>query len=574
MKLHLKPLIVKIISAVLFCAVAMSSVLYLLAPGKESGPINLTDRNPDSTDDKPNPPSYIFIEDVKEATVTVEELLEEIRNTEYDSVIDVIDASLLSDKLTSLLGAGHLSAAGYYTTDYSYESGSYVLGKMPGLLLPLSYSLRNRMEKELEYKQLEDYAEFSAVYTEVERKRPAIELYMGYILIDNGSTIDIYDSLGYHQMSFNDSEYIPAYERDSAGNPLFYKLETVEVKVPENGEIIRDTDGDRVRDPHEKDENVQMDGKLDRDDDDTSEYKGVVKEERKVYYTISHNGKYFVEADYDEQTESRGVAFNYPAYYGVTDSNISMSVETFDKFTQNIDGEITLKHDAEWKYLRYGNPISEDIYARAYNFTGGLGCVVTEGYYNDGGLFFVNANGNRAFNTVRKYNDENADRYVIENYMPPISNGPESIGYFYYDNGYVRVRFETIDYWNYSQNNRIQIYSSEEILINGRGERFPVPAGYNLKGYSDGMLLLERNGLYGFMDTTGAWIAEPIYEYAEAFHEGLGVLMTPDGRYGMIDTDGNIVLPFAYKHISSCSDGLIAAYTEENGWEIIRKMTV
>ena len=158
--------------------------------------------------------------------------------------------------------------------------------------------------------------------------------------------------------------------------------------------------------------------------------------------------------------------------------------------------------------------------------------------------------------------------------MPPISQGPESIGYFYYDNGYVRARFETIDYWNYSKNNRIQVYSSEEVLLNTKGERFPIPAGYNLKGYSDGMLLLERNGLYGFMDTTGGWIAQPIFSYAEAFSEGLAVLATPDGRYGMIDTEGNIVLPFAYGHISSCSDGLIAAYTESEGWEIIRKMTV
>ena len=75
------------------------------------------------------------------------------------------------------------------------------------------------------------------------------------------------------------------------------------------------------------------------------------------------------------------------------------------------------------------------------------------------------------------------------------------------------------------------------------------------------------------MDYTGAWIAEPIYSYAEAFCEGLAVLATPDGRYGMIDTEGNIVLTFAYKHISSCSDGLIVCYSDEMGWEIMRKMT-
>ena len=574
MKNSHKTILTRAVSVALFGAVALSSVLYFLAPGKKSGPLNITDRTPQSSETESTSPSYIFIEEEKDATVTVEEILEQLRTTEYDSVVNVLDTSLLSDKLTSLQGAGRLSEAGYYTTVYSYVPGSYVLGKMPGLVLPLKYSLRQRTEKQLEYVQLADYTEFTAVYTDVEKDRPAIELYMGYILIDNGTTIDIYDSLGYHLMSFDDNEYVPAYARDSAGNPLFYRMETAYVKIPEDGEIIRDTDGERVRDPHEKDETVLMEGKLDREDDDTAEYAGTVTEERKVYYTLSYDGSYFVKSDYDDQTESRGLYFNYPSYYGITDSSITLSVETFDKFTQNIDGEISLKHDAEWSYLLYGNPISEDVYERAYNFSGGLGCVVTEGYYNDGGLYFINSNGNRAFNTVKKYNNENADRYVIENYMPPISQGPESIGYFYYDNGYVRARFETIDYWNYSKNNRIQVYSSEEVLLNTKGERFPIPAGYNLKGYSDGILLLERNGLYGFMDTTGDWIAQPIFSYAEAFSEGLAVLVTSDGRYGMIDTEGNIVLPFAYGHISSCSDGLIAAYTESEGWEIIRKMTV
>jgi len=582
MKFPTKKIATRLIGILLFCAVCIVSVFYLLAPGKESGPINLTDRTPESTGNSEKPPLYIFVEEEKEPTVSANELLEEIRKTEYDSVRGVIDASLISDKLSGLPGAGHLSSAGYYTTDYSYVPGSYVLGTMPGLSLPLNYSSRTRIAKKLEYKQLENYAQFTAVYTDVEVDRPSIELYMGYILIDNGTTVDIYNHLGHYLMSFDDTEYIPAYTRDKSGNPLFYRMETVEVKIPENGEIIRDQEGDRVRDPHEKDENVLMEGKLDRDEDENGEsnaaetdYSVTIQEERKKYYTISYNGSYFAESDYNEQTDGRGVNFNYPSYYGITDSNISLGVETFDKFTQNIDGEISLLHDEEWKYYRYGWPINDDeVYKRAYNFKGGLGCVLTEPYYNDGGLFFVNANGSKAFNTIKKYNDENADRYVIENYMPPISNGPESIGYFYYDHGYVRARFETIDYWNYSKNNRIQVYSSEEVLLNTRGEQFPIPAGYNLKGYSDGMLLLEHDGLYGFMDTTGAWIAEPIFDYADAYYEGLAVLRTPDGRYGMIDTAGNIVLSFAYEYISSCSDGLIAAYSEELGWQIIRKMTV
>ena len=129
------------------------------------------------------------------------------------------------------------------------------------------------------------------------------------------------------------------------------------------------------------------------------------------------------------------------------------------------------------------------------------------------------------------------------------------------------------DYYNYKDNNKMIVYSSEEVLLDTKGEQFPIPVDYELNGYSDGILLLEKDGVFGFMDTTGAWIAEPIYTYAEAFYEGLAVLKTADGRYGLIDTNGNIVLPFGYEHISSCSDGVVVAYSDENGWEIFKKMT-
>ncbi len=562
-------------AAALFFAVSVGSCVYLFAPGSESAPIKITDRNNDKVEDE-KPPLYIFVEEEKTPTLSVDELLAQLKDVNYTSLCNVLDTSLLSSAHSSLPGAGALSSAGYYTSDSTYSQGSFVLGVMPALTLPSVYSLRSRTVKDVSYEQLSDYAQFTAVYTDREEERPAIELYMGYLLIDNGESIDIYSNTGNYLMSFNDSEYALAYARDSAGDPLFYKTESVTYRLPENGEIVRDEEGERVRDPHEKEDNILMEGRLDTEGESDApvEYPVTVTEEKRAYYKLSANGSYFVRSDYDEQTDSRGVNFDYPSYYGVTDSNISLGVETFEKFTQNIDGEISVKHDAEWSYYRYGEKLSEDTYARAYNFSETLGCVVTEGYYHEGGLYFVGASGNRAFNTYKHYNDVNADRYVIENLMPPISDGEESIGYYYYDHGYVRARLEKIDYWNYDKNNKIQVYSSEEVLIDTRGNIFPIPSGFTLRGYSDGVLLLEHNGMYGFMNTSGDWIAQPIYSYAEAFHEGLAVLKTADGRYGMIDTAGNIVLPFAYSHLSSVSDGIIAAFSDKYGWQIIRKMTV
>ena len=96
--------------------------------------------------------------------------------------------------------------------------------------------------------------------------------------------------------------------------------------------------------------------------------------------------------------------------------------------------------------------------------------------------------------------------------------------------------------------------------------------GYSLAGYSEGILLLERDGLYGLYSCTGEWIAQPIYPQAKPFIGGLAELMTDDGRWGMIDTAGNIVLPFTYDAISQVSSGVVACFREETGWAVLRIM--
>ena len=112
----------------------------------------------------------------------------------------------------------------------------------------------------------------------------------------------------------------------------------------------------------------------------------------------------------------------------------------------------------------------------------------------------------------------------------------------------------------------------EDILVDRYGKEFTLPVGYTLRAYSDGMILLEKDGRVGYMDYTGPWIAEPIYAAAEPFVNGLAALTTADGRVGMIDTEGNIILPFAYDSISQASDGVIVVYDTALGWQAYRMM--
>ncbi|MBQ2252088.1 MAG: WG repeat-containing protein [Clostridia bacterium] len=113
-----------------------------------------------------------------------------------------------------------------------------------------------------------------------------------------------------------------------------------------------------------------------------------------------------------------------------------------------------------------------------------------------------------------------------------------------------------------------KIVGDYETLIDISGNIFDIPEGYTLEGYSDGVLLLSKNGLYGYYSIEGKWIANPIYTFASPFVQGLAAVGYKDGTVGMIDTKGNVVLPFAFRYVSNVSSGLVAAYSDVGGWEI------
>jgi len=104
------------------------------------------------------------------------------------------------------------------------------------------------------------------------------------------------------------------------------------------------------------------------------------------------------------------------------------------------------------------------------------------------------------------------------------------------------------------------------------GNVFESPAGYTLAGYADGILLLERQGKYGYYHKDGYWLAQPIYTYAQPFMEGLGVIGFAGGKVGAIDVAGNVVIPFTYEYISAPSSGLMAVFSKKDGWSVLVKV--
>ena len=468
---------------------------------------------------------------------------------EYRSVVDIVNPALLSDTVRNASTTAALAKRGYTMTTADWNTGMQ-LGKMQfEYALPKEYSLNQRTAEKLEYVYPKDNTEYYTTTVTVTEPRPVIELYMGYILCDNGRQLILIDKDGVVLQSIDETVTFRAYQRDRNGLPLFWRWGW--------------EDNERV----------------------------------KVYYRLTDNGKSFIASDYDPVLDGRGLSFDYPAWYGLSDNAALVRMqegeemvsarleEEADRLAAMTEEEILAEEEQRKldktvvfnaydqpriAYYKYGQDMTGYIYRQAFNFKNGYAAVV--GDENRQEMFFITETGRKALSGHKMYLKTDYERYVIESWRLPASYGIESIGSLYFDHGWVRVRKQTIDNYAYMTYDNIRVISDTEVLVNSKGEEFPIPSGYVLKGYSCGMLLLEKDGRYGFMDYTGAWIAEPVYAAATPFVNNLATLTTPDGRVGMIDTEGNIVLAFAYKSITQASSGLVASYHEKNGWTIYKTM--
>jgi hypothetical protein len=86
--------------------------------------------------------------------------------------------------------------------------------------------------------------------------------------------------------------------------------------------------------------------------------------------------------------------------------------------------------------------------------------------------------------------------------------------------------------------------------------------------FSEGLVTIEKNGKFGFMDRTGKEIIPPTYDDAQAFSEGLAAVKLND-KYGFIDKSGKIAIPFQFKDAGSFHEGLASASFNGEQWSYI-----
>lgn len=496
----------------------------------------------------------------------------------------------------------------------------------------------------------------------------AVELYMGYIIIDNGQICTLYSSEGNLLGIFERMSLVPAYTRDLSGNPLFY----------------------------------------------------IVSEGTQKYYRFDREQMIFVLADYNDETDNRGLYFDYTEDYGVSDNEygrystivnvivemthdeayhhtakdtepqkpdtttsdttssdtttpgttapdttapdttvsdttvsdtttesapdtttapdttssettadggqtasdaentteaesttgatdtentllraprtellfdtdsilsflaakdaVNSVVTKYSNYTLSEDGKTVFVEIMERRWASAkSDPMLSDDYANApdesklanvykyyhlYNFKDGLSAAVDR----KGALSFINEEGKAIISRNGEYYGQN-NRKLLTKYAEPLLLGLDSIGSLYFDDGLVRIRQVDID----SQFTD-KLSGDYSYLVDAKGNKFNIPSGYDLVAYSDGVLLLEKDGFYGYYSNEGRWIAQPIYTYARPFAEGLGVIGFSGAKKGVVDTEGNLIIPFAYEYISQVSSGVIALYDAEGGWKLVAKL--
>lgn len=251
----------------------------------------------------------------------------------------------------------------------------------------------------------------------------------------------------------------------------------------------------------------------------------------KKYYYLDHATLEFIETEYTEGGNGRGVEFDYPSYYGRYQDDV-----TYRK-----------KRSGQWGIY---NPEDEDYIIYPYRdmvFTFN-GNPVACAYDDDSSkLRFYRLNTS----------------VMTDKFYKPKTNGIESIGYYHFIDGLTRVRRV------YSENDtRVSV---EELMYTD-GTLFNLPSDFVVRGYSDSMILLERDGKFGYMRSNGEWLTNPDFDYAAPFLEGLAVV-GKNGKYGVITTDGSFVIPMVFNSIDNCSGGVILITMENGEKHIVNKLS-
>lgn len=271
-----------------------------------------------------------------------------------------------------------------------------------------------------------------------------------------------------------------------------------------------------------------------------------------THYIFDPNSRAFQPLWFTDEMGDRGVDFMYPSYFGMSDNEW-----------------VIFRHiNGLWGYqstVDTGRTIAAE-FNRAFNFSEGVGVAYRAVWGHQGRMIGRLLLGNRLYFFDEDGHVVNRDFFGPD---PDDETGASLLGFYYFDHGLTRVISKQLD------RNENAVLEQREHLINREWREFFTPEDYTIIAYSNGMILLEKDGRFGFMSHLGEWIVQPIFTYARPFFEGVAVIGTQRSDEGiqkmLIDRHGNI-LARGYDYISNMTGGIIAMFEEGAGWTVLNKV--
>lgn len=507
-----------VVAVIIFAFICFAAILY----ARGVFDISFIDRNAGAKETEESP--YDTLPPVETAPAP-----------EYDSIEEMGTPETVGASSVKFDSAEELSAAGAKLDTTLYSADKHTLALTgTGVTFPPVYSYR-QMWTEVNVKKDGENGGYVGATELVLTDRKTVTLYAGYIIYDCGGTMYLLDNKGNPLVTFTEGDFEPAYCYNKEGTPLFlhgdrycYYDDSIKMMSEEDvTSYIHEVDNIGVYFEH------------------APEYGRGMGETR---YRNSTNGKWsFINSGNPD-------VYKYYGLYNFSES-LAAAIELRIREVTEEGIEMPLTDDYGPVTDAEGNPKT------------GLATVVT--YEKNKQLTFLDTAGKTKLTGDKTFLDGDGNVVFSTWQMPLFTHGKEAMGYLFFENGLCRVREITTDLTSKEK----KIYSDTDYIIKNDGSRFPLPAGYSVVSYSSGMILLEKDGKYGYMNYKGEWVVQPVYSYAEPYFEGLAVIGLESGEKAMIDTAGNTVIPFAYEHISNVSSGVIALYDSETGWQILHKMT-
>lgn len=126
------------------------------------------------------------------------------------------------------------------------------------------------------------------------------------------------------------------------------------------------------------------------------------------------------------------------------------------------------------------------------------------------------------------------------------------------ENENILIQADYDDAYNFSSQLAVVKTGNNFGMINGKAEYVLQPLYSYIYDIKEGMILLEKDELFGFALPDGSIKINFQYEYAGEFCEGLAVV-SKNGRSGYIDSNNNTVIEFNFDDAGDFSEGMAYA---------------